>query len=135
MALDVNAVMDAIGVRLATISGLEVYDYPADTINVPAAVVSHPETVTYDVSYARGADMAVFNVLIIAGKVDARSSRDRLEAYRNGTGASSIKTVIEADPTLAGVSKTVRVVQATAQTVTVAGIDYAAATFDIEVYA
>lgn len=133
MALNVNATMDAIGTRLATISGLRVYDYPADSINVPAAIVSHPDTVTYDTTYGRAADQAVFQVTVIVGKVSDRVSRDQLEEYRAGTGAKSIKTVLDGD--LGGVVKTGRVMQASALTLTVGGIEYAAATFDFEVFA
>lgn len=135
MPLDVNAAMDAIGVRLRTITGLSVYDYPSMNPAVPAAIIGHPDTVTYDVSYARGADMAVFQVLIIVGDVMQDDSRDELEAYRAGAGAKSVKAAVEADPGLAGAAKTTRVTQATAGTITITGIDFATATFDVEVYA
>lgn len=128
-----NATMDAIGTALDTIDGLRVYDYPADSIAVPAVIVSHPDTVTYDQAYGRNADMAIFQVTVIVGKVSDRVSRDQLEEYRAGTGAKSVKTVLDGD--LGGVVKTGRVTQASALTLTVGGIEYAAATFDYEVYA
>lgn len=132
MALDVNAAMDAIGTRLGTINGLRVYDYPADNVAVPAAVVSHPDTITYDVTYARGCDMATVQVTVIVGKVSDRASRDALEAYRAGTGSSSIKAAL--DGNLGGAVQTARVTQADALTLTLAGVEYAAATFDVEIY-
>lgn len=133
MSLNVNAAMDAIGTRLRTISGLRVYDHPADSIAVPAAIVSHPDTVTYDTTYGRAADMAVFQVTVIVGKVSDRVSRDQLEEYRAGVGAKSVKTVLDGD--LGAVIKTGRVTQASALTLTVGGVEYAAATFDYEVFA
>lgn len=133
MALDLNATLDAIGVRLATIPGLRVYDYPPDTIAVPAAVVGYPDTVTYDETMARGTDSTVLTVTVLVGRVSDRASRDALAAYLAGTGASSIKAAV--DGPLGGAVKDARVAAAAVLTITVAGVEYAAAAFSVEVYA
>ena len=136
MALNLNAAMDAIGVRLATISGLRVADYSAQSINVPQAIVSLPsEPVEYDVAMGRGADRAVIPVRVLVAAVSDRASRDAAAGYVSGSGASSVKTAIEGtDPTMGGAVQTVRVTNATFDVVTVGAIDYLGAQFDVEVY-
>jgi hypothetical protein len=128
--LDLNAAMDAIGARLLTIGGLRVYDYAADQIAAPGGVVGLPE-VAYDVTKARGTDFAVFTVHVLVSKVSDRASRDALSQYLAGTGAKSVKAAI--DGTLGGAVHHARVASAAARTVPVAGVDYLAAVFQIEV--
>ena len=135
MGLDLNATMDALGTRLKTISGLRVHDYPPESVAVPAAVVGYPDAVEYDQTYAGGADMAVFPIHIVVGKVSDRASRDAIGAYVGRSGPSAVKTVLESDPTLGGAVKTLRAQQAVFTTMTVGGVEYLAASFDVEVYA
>lgn len=131
MALDLNSVMDQIGVRLLTISGLRVFDFMADNIQPPAAVVTLPE-VTYDVTKARGTDKAVFPIHLLISKVSDRASRDALSPYIAGTGASSVKAAV--DGTLGGTVQAARVTGATVQVEQVAGVDLLAAVFQVEVW-
>lgn len=133
MALNVNTVMDGIGVRLATISGLRVFDFMPDSFSPPAAVVSLPDLVDYDASYQRGTDRIKFNVHVLVGKVSDRNARDRLGDYLAGTGGTSVKTAIEADKTLGGAAETTRVESATVSVMTVAGMDFLAATWVVDV--
>lgn len=132
MALDLNAVMDALGVRLATISGLRVLDYPPDQANPPQAIVSLPETVEYDTVAGRGADRVVIPVTVLVGKVSDRTARDTLARYVSGEGAESIKTAV--DGNLGGSAHTARVTGATINVVTIGAIEYLGASFDCEVY-
>jgi hypothetical protein len=135
MAMSIAAVMDGLGVRLSTISGLRTYDYPADAVAVPAAVVLFPETLTYDDTMARGADRASFQVIVLVGKVSDRSARDSLALYMNGTGDKSVKTVVEADRTLGAAADTARVTEATVETFAVGAVEYLGARFNIDVVA
>lgn len=135
MALDLNAVMDAIGARLVGVTGLRVYDYAADLASPPAAIVSLPRTVEYDVVAGRGADRIVIPITVLVGRVSDRAARDQLGAYLAGTGASSIKAAIEGnDSNLGGAAQTVRVTEATVDVVTINAVDYLGASFDLEVY-
>ena len=135
MALDLNAVMDAIGAQLATIDGLRVYDYAADGASPPAAIVAMPETVEYDATMGRGADRVVIPVTVLVGKVSERTARPALAAFVSGTGSSSIKAAIEAgDSDLAGAAQTVRVSDARIEVVTISAVEYIGATFSVEVY-
>jgi hypothetical protein len=133
MSLDLNAVMNAVGVRLATIPGVRVYDFPPDSVAIPAAVVSYPEEITYDETMARGTDSCVLTVAVLVGKESDRASRDALAAYVAGTGASSVKTAV--DGTLAGAVKDACVSRAVFRPVLVGGVEYRGAIFEVEVYA
>ena len=130
-----GAVMDGLGVRLATITGLRVYDYQADNVSPPAAVVALPQSLDYDHTMARGTDRATFPVHVLVGKVSDRASRDALAAYLAASGAKSIKAAIEADKTLAGAAATTRVMSAAVSVMTVAAVEHLAATFQIDVIA
>lgn len=132
MALDLGGVMDAIGVRLATISGLRVADFPTDAANPPQAIVSLPETVEYDTVMGRGADRVVVPITVLVGKVSDRAARDSLAAYVSGAGAKSIKAAVDGD--LGGTAHTARVTGATINIVTIQAIDYLGASFSVEVY-
>lgn len=135
MALDLNAVMDAIGARLVGVTGLRVYDYAADGASPPAAIVALPSTVEYDVVAGRGADRVVIPVTVLVGRVSDRAARDQLAGYVSGSGASSVKTAIEGgDPPLGGAAHTVRVTEARIDVVTIQAVEYLGASFDVEVF-
>lgn len=135
MALDLNAVMDAIGVRLVGVTGLRVYDYAADAASPPAAIVALPEVVEYDVVAGRGSDRVVIPVTVLVGKVDSRSARDKLASFVSGSGGQSIKAAVEGgDPPLGGAAQTVRVTEARIDVVTIGAVEYLGASFDVEVY-
>jgi len=135
VALDLNAVMDAIGARLLGVTGLRVYDYAADAASPPAAIVALPDVVEYDIAGARAADRVVIPVTVLVGKVSDRAARDQLAQYVSGTGASSVKTAIEGGTgDLGGAAHTVRVTDARIDVVTIGAIDYLGASFNVEVY-
>lgn len=128
MAIDVPAILDALGAALGTISGLRVYDYPPDSVAVPAAVVGYPESVTYDATYRRGSDQCEVPVTVLVGKASDRASRDALTPY-----FASVKAAI--DGNLGGVVADARVARADVAQITVGAVDYVGAVFTVEVYA
>lgn len=129
--MDLAAVMDDLGVALETIPGLRVFPYWADRITPPAAVVGWPEPLTYDSTLRRGADQVELPVMVLVGKVDARTSRDTVAAYADGDGERSVKAVLEAYTPTAFDS--VRVTRCEFGVMTVAGTDYLAATFYLDI--
>lgn len=131
MALDLGAVMDAIGTRLQTITGLRVADYPSDAANPPQAIVSLPETVEFDAVMGRGADRAVIPITVLVGKVSDRAARDALALYVSGSGASSVKAAVDGD---LGLGASARVTGATISVVTIQAVDYLGASFEVEVF-
>jgi hypothetical protein len=113
LALDLNAVMDAIGTRLVGVTGLVAYDEVA----------------------GRGADRAVIPVTVLVGKVSDRAARDQLAQFVSGTGAMSVKAAIEGGTgDLGGVAHTVRVMEARIEIVTIQAVEYLGASFDVEVF-
>ena len=127
----IGDVMDEVAAQLDTITGLRVYGFPADSITPPAAVLAYPDLVTFDQTYGRGMDRLTLPVLVIVGKVTARTSRDNLVPYADGSGTKSIKAVVEAGTYTS--CDTVRVVTADFDVIRVGGIDYAAAQFDLDI--
>lgn len=94
--MDLNQVMDEIGVRLRTITGWNVFDYPAPTVMPPAAILSYPERIIFDETYRRGMDkIEGLPLYVIDGKANDREARDRIAAYVAGTGPRSVKAVLE----------------------------------------
>lgn len=134
MAIDVNAVMDAIGTALASVPNLRVRDYPSESANPPEVIVSLPTALEYDVVMGRGADRAVIPVMILVGKVSDRTARDLMGRYLSGTGSYSIKTAL--DGVLGGAAQTVRVTVSMPPDVVIIGaVEYLGASLEVEVYA
>jgi hypothetical protein len=125
--------MDELAAELDTIAGLRVYAFPADNVPAPAAVVGYPESLTFDVTMGRGVDMMTLPIFVLVGRVTDRTSRDALGAYCDGSGASSIKQVLQAGKPWTAMSS-VRVASIEFTVVTVAGIDYLTAVFTTMVY-
>lgn len=132
MALDLNSTLDALGVALKTIPGLRVYDYPPDSIAPPAAVV-YATAFAYDETLARGVDRATFAIYLAVSANSDRASRDALAAYVAGTGPLSVKTAV--DGTLGGVVKDARVTGGEHSPISVGGVEYHGAVFNVEVFA
>lgn len=127
----IGDVMDDLGAALGTIDGLRVFPYSATRVTPPAAIVGWPDPLTYDTTMRRGADTVEMPVNVLVGQVDARSSRDLLSRYADGTGPASVKSVIEAHTPAAYHSA--RVIRCEFGVTTVAGVDYLAATFAIQI--
>lgn len=124
-------VMDEIATKLSTIPNLRVFPYPPDSLQPPAAVVAYPETYTFDQTYVRGMDRLTVPVVIVEGKPTDRSSRDRLAEYCDGSGPRSVKAALESGDYSAFDS--LRVMSIEFDVVTIAGTDYLAALFDLDV--
>ena len=97
----------------------------------PAAVVSYPETIDFDQTYGRGADKMTIPVVVVVGRASDRAARDALGAYCDGSGASSVKAVLESGTYTA--FHTVRVESIEFDVVTIAAVDYMAALFDLDI--
>lgn len=123
-----------IATNLATITGLRTSATVPDQINPPVAVIL-PSTIDYDTAFRRGLDTMQFQVLAIVGRADERTAQNTLDAYCQSTGATSIKTAIESDRTLAGVIKDLRVTQMRNYgPADIGGTTYLTAEFVVSVY-
>lgn len=130
-----NELREGLATRLATISGLRVSATIPDQPNPPQAVI-FPNRVVYDNTFGRGLDEYEFVVLIILGRVSERTAQTSLDAYCNPTGASSVKTAIQADSTLGGKAQDCRVTEMRSQSsLTVGDVTYLTAEFMVTIIA
>ncbi|WP_020385885.1 hypothetical protein [Kribbella catacumbae] len=130
--MDLGAVMQAVADRIDTIADLRVYAYPPGTVAPPAAVVTYPGTLTYDATYGRGMDrIPDLTVVLLVGKVSDRASRDLITKWVKGSGATSIKTVVESGTYTA--FDTVRVTEVTFDIIAVGAVEHLAATFTLDI--
>lgn len=124
-------VMQAISDQVDTISGLRCFAYPQPSITPPAAILSYPDRYAFDETYQRGMDRITLPLVVVVGKPSDRSARDQIGAYCDGSGSSSIKAVIEAGTYTA--FDVVTVTGVTFDVVSIAGTDYLAAIFDLDI--
>lgn len=123
-------VMDEVATALEA-TGLRVTAYPADRVTPPAATIGYPTTLDYDATMTRGADVMVLPVMVIIARVDVRTARDALAQYADGSGAESVKQVLEAHTYTA--CDSVRVQSAEFGQVTIAGVDYLSGIWNVHV--
>jgi hypothetical protein len=128
-----SAVMDELGTALDTIDGLRVYPYNAEKVMPPAAVVGWPDPLTYDATYGRGGDRVSMPLVVVVGRLDARTTRDRLAKYLDGTGAASVKATLESDDRTYTAFDSVRVTEARVLAYTIAGAEYFGAEFTLDI--
>lgn len=120
------------GTALRTISGLNVDDYVVEGVRPPHAMVDWEAD--YDMTFARGADVYTFSVLVFAQRANPEQSQKLLDTYRDPSSASSIKTALEGNATLGALVDYVRVQTVDRpQVVTVGNADYLMVTFGCEV--
>lgn len=130
--MNLNDVMDTVAAQLGRISGLRVFAYPPGSVTPPAAIVSYPDRIDYSQTYGRGMDrIPDLPVVVVVGKASDRTARDRVAAYVSGSGASSVKAVIEGGAYTT--FDTVTVTSCDFDVVTIASVDYLAAMFHLDI--
>ena len=130
--MDLSAVMDEIADQLDTIVGLRVVAYPDGQVNPPCAIVAMPSSLDFDETYGRGSDRLTLPVVVLVSGTVPRAARDALGAYCDGSGASSVKAVVEAGTYTSFDS--VRVTGITFDAYTYGAVTYPAAIFDLDIY-
>lgn len=122
--------------RLATISGLRCYETVPDQFSPPAAIVGMPTAIQFDFVFGRAADRLTYPVRLLVAKATDRSAQERLEQYLDGSGSLSVKTAIEADPSLGGAANVTRVLSAQGLGVyDMGGVSYLGCDLTVEVIA
>lgn len=129
--MNLGAVMQAVADRIDTIANLRVYAYPPDSIAPPAAVVTYPGTYTYDATYGRGMDRMELPVVVLVAKPYDRAARALMTKYVDGSGAASIKAVLESGTYTA--FDTVRVMGAEFDVIAIGAVEYLAATLQLDI--
>lgn len=133
-SLDLVAVMDGIAaaaIEAELVLGSRVYEWPTLNVTPVCLVVGYPTALNYDATFGRGSDRATFPVWLIAGRVDARTTRDAIAQYIGPDGVTSVKTALDGD--LGGVVQSCRVTAATIEAANIGGIDYQAVRFDLDI--
>jgi hypothetical protein len=129
--MNLRDVMDELAARLDTITGLRVHAQPVGRVTPPAAVLSYPERIEFDATYRRGGDRMSLPLVVVVGRPVDPSTREALGAYCDGTGARSVKAVLESGTYTTLHELTVTTVDFDA--VSIAGVDLMAAMFTIDV--
>lgn len=121
----------ALAAAVDSISNLRCPDgYIRGRITPPEAMIDYE--VSYDLTFARGADSFTFKVKVFDTMTDERSTQARMDVWRDGSDTQSVKYVIENYATAA--YDYARVTDATDISVaTVGGVDYLTISFDVEV--
>lgn len=130
--MNLEKVMEEIADKLKLFTGLNVFDYPVDSVSPPAGILSYPERIEYDVTYGRGEDM-FWNLplYMVTGRADSKSARNQASDWTDPAGTQSVKTFLDKESYSACGS--VQVVNATFDSMSIAGIDYLAAVFELNV--
>lgn len=129
--MDLAAVMDQLSERLDTIAGLRCFAWPGGAVTPPAAIVTYPTDYTFDATYGRGMDKLNIPIVVLVGNPTQRTARDAMGQYVNGSGASSVKAVLESGTYTAFDS--IRVASVDFDVYEEAGGKYLAAIFDCEI--
>lgn len=120
--------------RLATVSGLRVFDYTPDQVNPPVAFPVL-NTVNYHTLFGDDGVEMSWSVHVVVGRYVDRVSFTNLDAYLSYSGATSIRAALEGDLTLGGIVDTMIVEGATQiESVSVAEAEFLQIRFDLKVY-
>lgn len=99
--MDISTVRQGLAANAATIAGLTCYGYVPDSISEPAFYVGEVD-IDFTGAMARGMDTLTVTCRVLVGRADDQASQALLDGYLSGSGASSLKAALEADPTLGG---------------------------------
>ena len=128
-----GTILDGIRARLDTIDGLRTTPFVPGSVSPPAAYVHIPEDVAYDAAAADGCHMWNVAVTVVVSRATEQAYRTQLDGFVSPIGPKSIKAAIEGDDTLGGAVDSLRVERARLGVVAIGGIEYWAASFDVQV--
>lgn len=129
--MKLDEVMDEVAAVLEILTGLQVIPHPPMKISPPAGVVSYPESIDYDETYARGTDkINALPIILLVGRATDLHARDTVAAWSAGSGAKSLKRAMEAHAWVSCDDLTVT--RCSFDVVRVADVDYLAAMFEAD---
>lgn len=107
--------------------------YMTDQVNPPQAMIDHE--VNYDLTFARGADVHTFHVMVFDLRTSERATQIRFDTLMDGSlTTTSIKFVVENNAGVAAECDYARVLSATRpQVATIGVVDYLLVDFTLEV--
>ena len=119
--------------RLATISGLRVYDVWPDQINPPAAIVKPLRLVPHTTFASRGS--MFFEVVLALQIATLERGQNALDPYLDFSGSQSLVAAIEGDTTLGGAAEDIVINEVTDYgVIKIDDIDYIGARLEMEVF-
>lgn len=101
MAVTVTQLREGLAANLAGLTGIQVQPYFLANPTPPAGHV-FPGPIQYDLANARGLDKWTFTVQLFVALASDIGAQLRLDPFLAPSGSQSVKTLIEADQTLAG---------------------------------
>lgn len=108
MPATIAALRSGINDALSTVYTMRHYEELPNSPVTPCSLTSLVQ-IQFDSTFCRGADDYEFLVVVLVGRANDRNAQVQVEAALAGTGTGSIKTALEADPTLGGICGAVRV--------------------------
>lgn len=129
----VGDVMDQLGTRLNTISQLNVQDYEADSVEVPAGLIGLPGNLDYLGTFNDGLHTMMLEITLLVSRVDDRISRDEIAPYGDGRdNPTSVLSILESGEYSA--FDFCQVESGRFQVVVIEEIEYLAAIFSVKIY-
>lgn len=101
MAATITEAAEGLRERLATIIGLRVYEYLADSFQPPAAMVNI-DTVDYHQAFRGGDSVYTFTITVFVARAEERTAQRKLDEYLSYSGQKSVREAIESDMSLGG---------------------------------
>lgn len=133
--MNVDDVMDELAEKLRAAPSLtgRTFAYPPATLVPPAAIVSYPTEGKFDETYGRGVDTMTGVVVVVVGRPTDRTTRDRIAKYIAGSGAESVKALLDGDEDDYASCDGVRVADWETDVYTIGGTDYLVAVFRLDI--
>lgn len=131
----IPAIEAALIARLSTLSELTGYHFLPDSFTVPCAIAA-VGAVDHETEYGVGVSEYDGSILVIVARTDTESGQTAIDNYRSSGNASSIPDLLKADKTLGGVVATSgRLKSSPHVAITINGVAYIAAEFNLSIYA
>lgn len=132
--MDVYAVMDEVSVLVHTIAGLRNATWSSGSVSPPAALAGWPDRIDFVGTYQRKQTrISDLPLLVVCGKASERVSAKRLGEFVSEAGVKSIPAKIMSRAGSWVACDVVDVKWVTFPQVSIAGVDYLAAEFHLDV--
>jgi len=131
--MNLDTVMKELGTAAATITGLRVQPWAAKSVTPPALVFGLPDEIIPNDTYARGS-MLIRDLpaILLVGQAVSRTALTELAAYCAGTGPKSLTAVWQGYGGYTQIHA-LTVAKIEPDAVKMAGVDYLAAIFHLDV--
>lgn len=134
-SMSLAAVMGELADRLDTVPLLNVYQGWPSKVVPPAAIVAYPTRIEHDQTYHgathRGPDKYELPVVVVVARMPDEKALPDLDGYASGSGARSVKAVLESGAYTTFEPGTLHVGDAEFDVFRFAGVDYLAVVFGV----